>query len=85
MSHEFAGRPNVEIDPLLHFKPFPPGDPVPEIWRVIRELGDPAVLAESAKVVLDAHVAVAKLQRQIASKRVEGLTRLAEVVGRASG
>ena len=77
--------PDEQLDPRLFFKPFPPGDPIPEIWSMIRDLRNPEILRDSVRIVLDAHIAVAKLQRQIEGKRIEGLTQLRDVVARGQG
>ena len=73
------------LDPRLRPRPFPVGDPIPEIWDMLRDLGRPDLLREAAQVVLDAHISVAKLQRQIEGKRIDGLTKLRDVVARGKG
>ena len=56
------------------FRPFPPGDPGPEIWAIIRELEIEKQL-QVVHVVLSAEIAMAEA-------RVSGLRELQKIVAR---
>ena len=56
----------------LQWWPWPPGDPGPEIWRVILEL-DRRVQIQVVTTVLDTQISVAKAH-------VEGLQKIREIV-----
>jgi hypothetical protein len=51
--------PPDDLSPFLHFRPWPPGDPAPEIWQIIFEL-DKRVQVQIAEIVLDTQIAVLK-------------------------
>ena len=54
-----APIPQRELPSALQFFPWPPGDPAPEIWRLIYEL-DRRVQVQAVKVVLDTQIAIGK-------------------------
>jgi hypothetical protein len=66
-----------DLSPLLHWRPWPPGDPAPEIWRIIFEL-DKRVQIQAAELVLDTQIAVLQAH-------VKGLTGLKKVLSAAQG
>lgn len=66
---------NQDLASILKFRPWPPGDPAPEIWQVIYEL-DRRVQVEVAKAVLDAQIAMAHAH-------VEGLAKVQKILGSA--
>jgi hypothetical protein len=66
-----------DLSPLLHFRPWPPGDPGPEIWRIILEL-DRRVQIQAVEAVLDTQIAVAQAQ-------VKGLQGMKKVLAGAAG
>jgi hypothetical protein len=74
--------PTHELNPKLIFRPIPVGDPTPEIFDLLRELRDPGILRDAIRVVLDSQIAIAKLNRQIEGKRVDGLTKLRDTVAK---
>jgi hypothetical protein len=67
--------PERDLSPILKFRPWPPGDPAPEIWSIIFEL-DRRVQLQVANIVL---------QTQIAQVRahLDGLTKIQKLVGAA--
>ena len=67
----------VDLSPLLQWKPWPPGDPAPEIWRIIFEL-DRRVQIQVAEIVLDTHIATSKAH-------VKGLEGIKKVLAAAGG
>jgi hypothetical protein len=66
-----------DLSPLLQWRPWPPGDPAPEIWRIIFEL-DRKIQIEVVERVLDTQVAVLQAH-------VKGLQGLKQVLSRAQG
>lgn len=64
-----------ELSPFLQWHPWPPGDPGPEIWRIIFE-ADRRVQLQVAKAVLDTHIAQTKAQ-------LDGLTKIQKLVAGA--
>ena len=64
-----------DISPLLRFRPWPPGDPGPEIWQVIREL-ELKQQREVAAVVLRTQIGMEEV-------RIGGMKQIAELL--ASG
>lgn len=64
--------PERDLSPLLRWRPWPPGDPAPEIWSIIFEL-DRRVQLQAANIVL---------QTQIAQTRahLDGLTKIQKLV-----
>ena len=67
--------PERDLSPLLRWRPWPPGDPAPEIWSIIFEL-DRRVQLQAANIVL---------QTQIAQTRahLDGLTKIQKLVSGA--
>jgi hypothetical protein len=63
------------LSSALQFFPWPPGDPAPEIWRLIFEL-DRRVQVQAVKVVLDTQIAVAQAH-------VQGLQQIQKVIAGA--
>ena len=57
----------------LHWGPWPPGDPGPEIWRLIFEL-DRRVQVQVVGAVLDTQIAMAKAH-------INGLEQVRKVIG----
>jgi hypothetical protein len=64
-----------ELNPALRWRPWPPGDPGPEIWQIIFEL-DRRVQLQVAKAVLDTHIAQIRAQ-------LDGLTKIQKLVAAA--
>ena len=64
--------PQRELSSALQFFPWPPGDPGPEIWRIIFEL-DQRVKVQVANVVLQTQIAQMKAQ-------LDGLTKIQKLV-----
>ncbi|MFL5969807.1 MAG: hypothetical protein ACJ74L_09430 [Gaiellaceae bacterium] len=64
-----------DLSPLLQWRPWPPGDPAPEIWRIIFEL-DRRVQIQVVERVLDTQVAVLQAH-------VKGLQGLKQVLAEA--
>ncbi len=67
--------PERDLSPLLRWRPWPPGDPGPEIWQIIFEL-DRRVQVQAANIVL---------QTQIAQVRahLDGLTKIQKLISGA--
>jgi hypothetical protein len=67
--------PRFELPPQLRWPqwPWPPGDPPPDIWLIIRQL-DVQVQREVAAVVLQTHVTIEEA-------RLEGLKKVAGLLG----
>ena len=65
----------LELSPLLEWphRPWPPGDPPPPIWLIIRQL-DVKLQREVAAVVLRTHAAMEQAHH-------DGLIKVAELVG----
>lgn len=61
-----------QLAQALKWWPWPPGDPAPEIWRIILDL-DRRIQVQVVDVVLETQIAVAKAH-------VEGLERIRDVV-----
>jgi hypothetical protein len=66
-----------ELSPALQWWPWPPGDPAPEIWRIIFEL-DRRVQLQVVETVIDTQIAVAQAH-------VKGLQGLKKVFAGAQG
>ena len=66
-----------DLSPLLHWRPWPPGDPAPEIWRIIFEL-DRRVQIQFVDTLLDTQIAVAQAQ-------VRGLESMKKVLAGVKG
>lgn len=66
-----------DLSPLLQWRPWPPGDPAPEIWQIIFEL-DRKIQLEVVGRVLDTQVAVLQAH-------VKGLQGVKQVLTRAAG
>ena len=64
--------PQRELSNALQFFPWPPGDPAPEIWRLIFEL-DRRVQVQAVKAVLDTQIAIAQAH-------VQGLQQIQKVI-----
>ena len=64
-----------ELSGSLQWWPWPPGDPAPEIWRIIYEL-DRRVQVQVVDAVLNTNIAVARAQ-------VEGLENIRKVIAGA--
>jgi hypothetical protein len=69
--------PEPQLSRSLQWWPWPPGDPAPEIWRIILEL-DKRVQVQVVDAVLDTHI-------QIARAHVKGLETIRKIVGGAGG
>ncbi|MFN0154630.1 MAG: hypothetical protein ACKVUT_09645 [Gaiella sp.] len=69
-----SGIEPLQVNPLFRWRPWPPGDPAPEIWRIIDELDQRVQL----------QVVGAILQTQIASAKVhaEGLQKIHDVIAK---
>ena len=67
-----APIPQRELPSALQFFPWPPGDPAPEIWRLIFEL-DRRVQVQAVKAVLDTQIAIAQAH-------VQGLQQIQKVI-----
>lgn len=61
-----------ELSHLLRFRPWPPGDPVPEIWDLIRELEADKQRQVGATIV--------RTQIAMDEARIAGLKQIAEVL-----
>ncbi len=70
-----SGIEPQQLAPLFRWRPWPPGDPAPEIWRIIDEL-DHRVQVRVAAVVLETQIASAKAH-------VEGLQKIHTVISKA--
>jgi hypothetical protein len=57
---------------LLRFRPFPPGDPGPEIWRIIQEF-DLNRQIQFAGIVLNTQIAMAEAH-------LDGMRRIADAM-----
>jgi hypothetical protein len=66
---------NQRLSPLFHWHPWPPGDPAPEIWRIIEQL-DKRWQVQIAGAILDTQIAAGKAH-------LEGLQQIREIVGKA--
>jgi hypothetical protein len=64
---------NIPLSQRFPF-PWPPGDPGPEIWRIIHEL-DRAVQLQVATIVIGTHIQQAKAQ-------IEGLEQIQGIIGK---
>ncbi len=64
--------PQAELAPILQWHPWPPGDPAPEIWRLIYEL-DRRVQVQVAQAVLEAQIGQLRAQ-------VDGLTKVQKII-----
>ena len=64
-----------ELASSLWFRPWPPGDPAPEIWRIIGEL-QVQQQREIAAVVLRAQIAMEEA-------RIGGLKQVADLLAKA--
>ena len=64
--------PQRELSPLLQWQPWPPGDPGPEIWRLIFDLDRRAQL-QAANIVLQTQIAQTKAH-------LDGLTKIQKLV-----
>jgi hypothetical protein len=62
---------------MLQWQPWPPGDPAPEIWRIILEL-DRKVQLRVVDVVLNAQIAMARAH-------VEGLEGIRKTIAGHGG
>jgi hypothetical protein len=64
--------PERDLSPILQWRPWPPGDPGPEIWKIIFEL-DRRVQVQAVNIVL---------QTQIVQTRahLDGLTKIQKLV-----
>ena len=69
-------NPQPELSRALQWWPWPPGDPAPEIWRVIFEL-DRRVQVQVIDAVLNTQIAIAKAH-------VGGLEQIRKIVGGAA-
>jgi hypothetical protein len=67
--------PQQDLASIFRWRPWPPGDPAPEIWQIIQEL-DRAHQIRAVNVILDTQIAVAQAH-------MKGLQGLKEVVGKA--
>jgi hypothetical protein len=65
-----------DLPRALQFWPWPPGDPAPEIWRLIQDL-DRRVQLQVVDAVLDAQISMAKAH-------VEGLASIRKIVAGAN-
>jgi hypothetical protein len=61
------------LSPALKWWPWPPGDPAPEIWRIITDL-DLRVQLQVVNAVLDTQIAVARAH-------MEGLQKIQKAIG----
>ena len=64
--------PQRELSPLLQWQPWPPGDPGPEIWRLIFE-PHRRVQVQAVNVVLQTQIAQTKAH-------LDGLTKIQKLV-----
>jgi hypothetical protein len=71
--------PDPELNPLLRWRPFPPGDPGPEIYEILREVLDRRQILEVANVLIEAEISIgeARLEgaRQLQKVVAEGISR----------
>jgi hypothetical protein len=67
--------PREQLSPALQWFPWPPGDPAPEIWRIIFEL-DRRVQIQAVNIVLATQIAQTKAQ-------LDGLTKFQKLVAGA--
>jgi len=70
-------NPSPELARAFQWQPWPPGDPAPEIWRVILEL-DRKVQLRVVDAVLNTQIAMARAH-------VEGLESIRKVISGAQG
>jgi hypothetical protein len=64
-----------QLAPLFRWRPWPPGDPAPEIWRIIEDL-DRRFQLQIAGAILDTQIAAGKAH-------IEGLQRIHDIVVKA--
>jgi hypothetical protein len=69
--------PQPELSRAFQWHPWPPGDPAPEIWRIIQEL--------DRKVQLRVVDAVLNTQIAISRAHVEGLESVRKIIAGAQG
>jgi hypothetical protein len=65
-------NPSPELARAFQWQPWPPGDPAPEIWRIIQEL-DRKVQLKVVDVVLNTQIAMSRAH-------VEGLESIRKVI-----
>jgi hypothetical protein len=65
-----------ELSRFLQWKPWPPGDPAPEIWSIIYEL-DRRVQVQVVEAVLNAQIGMARAH-------IEGLESIRKAISGAS-
>ena len=68
-------NPQPELSPSLQWWPWQPGDPGPEIWRIIHDL-DRRVQVQVVDAVLNTHIAIARAH-------VEGLENIRNIISSA--
>jgi hypothetical protein len=68
-------NPEPQLAPFLRWRPWPPGDPAPEIWRIIDEL-DHRIQVKVAGAILETQIAAARAH-------VEGLQKIHAIVTKA--
>jgi hypothetical protein len=67
--------PERDLSPVLQWHPWPPGDPAPEIWRIIFEL-DRRVQLQAVNIVLQTQINQVKAH-------LDGLTKIQKLVSGA--
>ena len=72
-----ANPPEQQLSRLLDWRPWPPGDPAPEIWRIIYEL-DRKVQVRVVDAVLNTQIAIGRAH-------LEGLENIRKIVAGAQG
>ena len=65
-----------DLPQALQFRPWPPGDPAPEIFQVIRDL-DRRIQLQVVDAILDAQISIAKAH-------IEGLASIRKIVAGAN-
>ena len=70
-------NPQPELSRLLDWRPWPPGDPAPEIWRIIYEL-DRKVQIKVIDTVLQTQIAIGRAH-------LEGLENIRKIVAGSQG
>lgn len=65
--------PEEQLSPFLRWRPWPPGDPAPEIWSIISEL--------DARQQREIGVIVLRTQIAMEEARIDGLKQIAGVLG----
>jgi hypothetical protein len=71
-------EPGQALHPLLNWRPFPPGDPGPEIYAILREVLDRRQILEVANVLIEADI-------RMTEARLDSARALQKVVSQGIG